>query len=81
MTSLWKAGTRGFSTKELNTSDLKELVELAKLSENKDIKLNNLLKLCKDPDLLKLVYNKIKSNLSNMIEGTSRQTLDGISNN
>ncbi len=81
LNTLIRKGTRGFSTKELNTSDLKELVELAKLSENKDIKLNNLLKLCKDPDLLKLVYNKIKSNLSNMIEGTSRQTLDGISNN
>ncbi|PRT54178.1 Putative COX1/OXI3 intron 1 protein [Wickerhamiella sorbophila] len=68
LNTLIRKGTRGFSTKELNTSDLKELVELAKLSENKDIKLNNLLKLCKDPDLLKLVYNKIKSNLSNMIE-------------
>jgi hypothetical protein len=52
-----------------------------KIIFDSDNKCTNAFLLCTHPDILKMAYGKIKSKPGNMVHGSDRETLDGISEN
>jgi len=50
-----------------------------KLIFDSEKKCTNAFLLCTHPDVLKMSYGKIKSNPGNMVHGSDKETLDGIS--
>lgn len=57
--------------------DIVEYIE-SRLEFDKEGKCTNVFKLLTDPVILKIAYEKIKSNSGNMVFGVDKETLDGI---
>lgn len=50
-----------------------------KIVLNSDNKCTNAFLLCTEPETLRIAYEMMKSNPGNMVQGTDKETLDGIS--
>lgn len=69
---------KNMSDTKINSNYVYPLVS-SRLIFDSENKCTNAFLLCSHPEILKLSYNMIKSNPGNMVHGSDRETLDGIS--